>query len=157
MIFAPPATHSELNIEKATHRQLEQCALAHIQRAYAPYSNFRVGAALATVGNPGQIFGGCNVENASYGATICAERAALLCAVAHGERSFAALVVASEIEAPVPPCGLCLQVLSEFCADLEIILINSAGVRHKTHLRQLLGHPFDREYLLRDSPKQDGQ
>ncbi len=109
------------------------------QRAHAPYSNYRVGAALRT--GRGKVTGGANVENASYGLTVCAERAALFNAVNSGDRNFDALaVVADDLPAP---CGACLQVLAEFAADdLRIVLASADGKRDVTTLGALLTRPF---------------
>lgn len=105
-------------------------------RAYAPYSHFQVGAALLT--RSGRVFQGCNVENLSYGLTICAERAAVCAAVAAGEREFVAAVVVADSQEPVTPCGACRQVLAEFCEDLEVCSVNLEGVEYRTTLAALL-------------------
>jgi cytidine deaminase len=106
------------------------------EQAYAPYSKFPVGAAL--VAQNGAIFAGCNVENLSFGLTICAERVAIGSAVAAGVRSFAALVVVADTTQPVSPCGACRQVLAEFNPKLEIWLCTLAGERERFTLDQLL-------------------
>jgi len=114
------------------------------RRAYAPYSRFPVGAALVSK-KTGVCYAGCNVENASYGAAICAERSAFLQAIAaEGETEFSFLVVFTEVEEPVPPCALCLQVTAEFCSpDFPIFLANAAGVMQTYTLQELLPHPFN--------------
>jgi cytidine deaminase len=99
-----------------------------------------VGAALLT--EEGEIVTGCNVENASYGLTICAERVAVGKAVSEGMRSFRKLVLVCDAERPVSPCGACLQVLREFSEDLPILCANTEGAKRETHLRELLPHPF---------------
>ena len=112
------------------------------RRAHAPYSGFRVGAAVATAG--GATFTGCNVENRSYGATVCAERVALASAVAAGDATPVAIVVVTDASPPSPPCGLCLQVLSEFAAPgLPVLLVNPRGESRELRLEDLLPHPFE--------------
>jgi cytidine deaminase len=108
--------------------------------AYAPYSGFRVGAAL--LADSGKIYCGVNVENASFGATICAERNAVWQAVAAGERRFRMLALVTGQYPPAVPCGLCLQVLSEFCADLPLLLADVRGRLVRASLRQLLTRRF---------------
>ncbi len=112
------------------------------ERAHAPYSGFRVGSALLTAG--GAIFSGCNVENRSYGATVCAERVALASAVAAGDPTPVAIVVITDTSPPSLPCGLCLQALSEFAApELPVRLVNPAGESRELRLEELLPHPFE--------------
>lgn len=120
---------------------LIEAACAARQQAHAPYSGFRVGAALATAA--GRIFSGCNVENASYGLTICAERVAVASAVAAGYRDFTALAVAASPAAP--PCGACRQVLAEFCRELPILLVDAEDPQHvrEVLLSRLLPERFD--------------
>ena len=112
------------------------------ENAYAPYSNFKVGAAL--LASDGRVFTGCNVENATYGLTVCAERVALWKAVSEGEREFVAVAVVADGERPPSPCGACRQLLWEFCDDIEVITANLRGGRQSYHLSELLPHPFDR-------------
>ena len=113
-------------------------------RAYAPYSRYAVGAALETVA--GEVYAGCNVENASYGLTICAEQAALAAAVADGHRRFARLVVATGGGRAVAPCGRCRQLLVEFGIDLEVHGFAAADRRRWT-LAELLPHPFTGDFV----------
>ena len=115
------------------------------ENAYAPYSNFKVGAAL--LASNGKVFTGCNVENATYGLTVCAERVALWKAVSEGEREFVAAAVVADGERPPTPCGACRQLLWEFSGDIEVITANLRGARQSYHLSELFPHPFDRSFL----------
>lgn len=108
--------------------------------AYAPYSRFAVGAALLT--ESGNIFSGCNVENSSYSATICAERVAIGCAVSAGERKFRLLAIAANSRTYVRPCGVCRQVISEFGPETRVICANVAGEFEIHECRALLPFPF---------------
>ena len=110
------------------------------ERALAPYSGFKVGAALLTKG--GLIYSGCNVENASYGLTMCAERVALFKALSEGERDFAMIAVVADTEAPTPPCGPCRQLLWEYCGDIPVIMANLTRVAAEHWMRELLPMPF---------------
>lgn len=117
---------------------LKQAAKEAAANAYAPYSGFKVGAAVATA--QGKIFKGANVENASYGATVCAERTALFSAASSGERDFPALAVYNAKTLPMP-CGMCLQVISELAPDIKI-LVFSDNEQKETTLKELLPNPF---------------
>ena len=108
--------------------------------AHAPYSNFKVGAAILT--GDGNIYSACNVENASYGGSVCAERNAVASAVAAGEKNFVQLAIVTQSDPPAAPCGLCRQVLVEFCDDLPILLCNLKGEVVRTTLRDLQPLPF---------------
>ena len=113
--------------------------------AYAPYSQFSVGAAV--LAESGRIYGGANVENASYGATVCAERAAIFKAVSEGHRTFRRIVVAGRSEKFCVPCGSCRQVMREFAPEMEVICLNGKGETGQYTLRQLLPESFGPEYL----------
>ena len=113
--------------------------------AHAPFSRFKVGAALLT--SEGKIYRGCNIENATYGLTVCAERVALWKALSEGERSFAQIAVASGGDPTAAPCGACRQLLWEFCGDIEIILGNASGVMESHRLAALFPRPFDQRSL----------
>jgi cytidine deaminase len=121
------------------------------RQAYALYSNFRVGAALLT--NSGEIVEGCNVENSSYGLTMCAERNAVFHAVAKGARGFRSLAIASDDAGFLTPCGACRQVLAEFSPRMEIILTNAAGHKKITSLDRLFPIPPDLKKLSRRRSK----
>jgi cytidine deaminase len=110
------------------------------QHAYAPYSQFRVGAALLTT--DAKVYTGCNVENASFGATNCAERTAVFCAICDGSRHFTKIVIVADSDEPVMPCGICRTVLSEFAPDLEIIAVGASGKIERTKLASLYPQGF---------------
>lgn len=116
------------------------------RHAHAPYSRFKVGAAVQT--KSGFVFSGCNVENASYGGTVCAERVAIWKAVSEGEKTFDAIVVVAQSKKLVPPCAFCLQVMAEFCKpDFKIHLATPRGIKKTYRLRQLLPFPFGPSFL----------
>jgi cytidine deaminase len=110
-------------------------------RAYAPFSGFRVGAAIED--EEGRLFTGCNIENASYGLTLCAERVALFKAVSEGFRSFKRIAIVADTNTLTPPCGACRQVLWEFCGNVQITLANLDGRREDLKLADLYPRPFD--------------
>jgi cytidine deaminase len=128
-----------------TESQLVEAARAVRLRAHAPFSHFLVGAALET--EDGQVIAGCNVESASYGLTMCAERAAIFRAVAEGQRRFRRIAVVADTAEPTPPCGACRQVLWEHGGNLEVILANLTEVKAHHFLKDLLPYPFDARLL----------
>ena len=125
---------------RTTASKLVEVAREVRLRAYAPYSRFLVGAALLST--DGRIFTGCNVENASYGATICAERTALVKAVSEGCREFEALALVTAERPPVTPCGMCRQVLAEFAPGLRVYLASTSGPHSTVSLARLLPRAF---------------
>jgi cytidine deaminase len=120
--------------------QLKAAARAASERAYAPYSRLRVGAALLTAG--GRVHTGCNVENSSFGLTVCAERTAVLRAVAEGEAKWSRLVVYTPDAGPLSPCGACRQVLAEFSRELPILSVGRGGLEREFNLKELLPQAF---------------
>jgi cytidine deaminase len=120
-------------------------ARAARERAVADFSGFKVGAALETT--DGQIITGCNIENASYGLTVCAERVAIFKAISEGHRAFRRMVVVADTESPTPPCGACRQIMWEFCGDIEVTMANLSAVTATLQMQDLLPLPFDRRLL----------
>ena len=129
-----------MNIPELIHK-----AIAAREFAYAPYSNFCVGAALLT--KSGKIYTGCNVENAGYSATNCAERTAFFKAVSEGHRDFVRIVIAGRSEDYCVPCGSCRQVMMEFAPEMEVICLNGRGQAKSFRLRELLPYGFDQSWL----------
>ena len=124
---------------------LAEAAVRARENAHAPYSHFRVGAALED--SQGRIHTGCNVENASYGLTICAERVAVVKAISEGSRSFRRIAIAADTGQLTPPCGACRQMLWEFCGDIELLLVNLNGKSETLHLKDLFPRAYDRSFL----------
>ena len=126
-------------------RELARLAREARERAHAPYSKFKVGAALRA--HDGEIVTGCNVENASYGLTLCAERVAVFKAVSEGMRRFYAIAVVADSRRLTPPCGPCRQILWEFCGDIWVHMSDLRGHTRMMRLSELLPFPFDRSNL----------
>ena len=125
--------------------KLLEAALAARENAHAPFSKFKVGAAIED--QTGRIFTGCNVENATYGLTICAERVAVFKAISEGARKFTRIAVAADTDMLTPPCGACRQILWEFCGDAELILVNMEGKTESFRMKDLFPRPFDASFL----------
>jgi len=115
------------------------------ENSHAPFSDFRVGAAVRA--NSGRTYTGCNIENASYGLTCCAERVAIFKALSEGERGFDAIAVVTETDTLTPPCGACRQIIWEFCGDVPVILANLKGKIERESSAKLLPRPFDSSFL----------
>ena len=124
---------------------LVEAALAAREHAHAPFSGFKVGAALED--EHGRIHTGCNVENATYSLTLCAERLAVSKAISEGARRFRRIVIAADTPTLTPPCGSCRQILWEFCGDMEVVLVNLEGKTESLHLKEVFPRPFDASYL----------
>lgn len=125
--------------------KLTSAATEARENAHAPFSNFRVGAAVED--DQGRIHTGCNVENATYGLTVCAERVAIFKAISEGARQFTRVAVVADTEELTPPCGACRQILWEFCGDVEIVLANLNGKTETLRLGTLLPRAFDASFL----------
>jgi cytidine deaminase len=115
------------------------------ENAHAKFSNFKVGAAVRTAS--GKVFTGCNIENATYGLTLCAERVAIFKAVSEGERRFDAIAVVTDTETLTSPCGACRQIIWEFCGDVPVVLANLQGKTEVVRMSQLFPKPFDSSNL----------
>ena len=126
-------------------KELTEAAIEARERAFAPYSKFNVGAAVTTA--DGKIFSGCNIESATYGGTVCAERVAIWKAVSEGETKFTHLAVAVDTEELTPPCGSCRQIIWEFCGDIPVTLTNLNGKTETLQMRELLPRAFDAKFL----------
>lgn len=122
-----------------------EAAIAARAHAHAPFSKFLVGAAVEA--DDGRIFTGCNVENATYGLTICAERVAVFKAISEGARNFRRVVVAADTAELTPPCGACRQILWEFLGDVEVTLVNLHGKSETLRLKDLFPRPFDASFI----------
>jgi cytidine deaminase len=127
---------------------IEAAKRARLQ-SVAPFSNFQVGAAVRTA--DGKVYTGCNVESASYGLTVCAERVAIWKALSEGERQFTELAVVADTETLTPPCGTCRQIIWEFARNANIVFANLAGKSEEFHMAELLPHAFDAKFLKRSN------
>jgi len=131
-------------LSESESQLIEEATAARV-RSIAPFSKFLVGAALQT--DEGKVFTGCNVESASYGLTVCAERVAIWKALSEGERDFARLVIVADTEQLTPPCGTCRQIIWEFCKHATILLANLHGQKEELHIADLLPRAFDARFL----------
>ena len=128
-----------------TEEALWEAAQRGRSNAHAPFSHFQVGAALETT--DGEIITGCNVENATYGLTVCAERVAVFKAISEGARRFRRIAIAADTENLTPPCGACRQILWEFCGDIPVILVNPRGKTETLAMKDLFPRAFDATFL----------
>jgi len=124
---------------------LAEAAIEARKNAHAPFSRFQVGAALRTA--DGRVFTGCNIENATYGLTVCAERVAVWKAISEGARQFQCIAIAADTDVLTPPCGACRQILWEFCGDIELILVNLNGKTETLRMKDLFPRPFDASFI----------
>jgi cytidine deaminase len=131
-------------LSESENHLIEEATAARV-RSIAPFSKFLVGAALQT--GEGKVFTGCNVESASYGLTVCAERVAIWKALSEGERDFARLVIVADTEQLTPPCGTCRQIIWEFCKHATIVLANLHGQKEELDIANLLPRAFDARFL----------
>jgi cytidine deaminase len=128
-----------------TAKELLKSAMNARESAHAPYSNFKVGAAIRT--KDGKIYSGCNIENATYGLTICAERTAIFKAISEGKKEFAEIAVVADTDELTPPCGACRQIIWEFCGDIPVILTNLQGKSEIVQMSELFPRAFDVKFL----------
>jgi cytidine deaminase len=143
--WQPVAIDEATSSSPGAEQALVAAAIDARTRAQAAYSGFMVGAALETA--DGRVIGGCNIENATYGLTLCAERVALVKALSDGHSVFTRIAVVADTTSPTPPCGPCRQLLWEYCGDIDIILGNLNGPTGRLRLSALLPMPFDRRLL----------
>ncbi len=134
-----------MNKASAARDYLVGAATKARERAHAPFSNFKVGAAVED--EDGRIFTGCNVENATYGLTICAERVAVFKAISEGAAKLGWIAVVADTATLTPPCGACRQILWEFCGDAQLILANLSGKQETLSLKQIFPRAFDASFL----------
>ena len=127
------------------NQEIIEAATAARENAHAPFSHFKVGAALLTKSN--EIVTGCNIENASYGLTICAERVAIFKAISENKKDFARICVVADTDALTPPCGACRQIIWEFCGDVEVLMANLQGKEETFQMSELLPKAFDAKFL----------
>ncbi len=130
---------------KHADEELIEAATAVRENAYAPFSDFRVGAALET--DDGEVITGCNVESASYGLTVCAERVAIWKAISQGKRKIKHIAVVADTEELTPPCGVCRQIIWELGGDIPVILANLKGKTEVLQMKDLLPRAFDTKFL----------
>lgn len=135
----------------SAEQEVIEAALAARERSLAPFSNFLVGAAVRT--DTGKIYSGCNIESASYGLTVCAERVAIWKALSEGERNFTNLAVAVDTQSLTPPCGTCRQIIWEYAKHADIVMVNVRGDREAVHIENLLPRAFDARFLKEFSAK----
>lgn len=128
-----------------SEKELIDAATSVRENAYAPFSDFRVGSALET--DDGQIISGCNVESASYGLTVCAERVAIWKAISEGKRKIKHIAVVADTEELTPPCGVCRQIIWEFGGDIPVIMANLKGKVETVQMKELLPRAFDTKFL----------
>jgi cytidine deaminase len=136
---------AQMEVQTDEAQALINAAQAARERAITPFSHFRVGAAVET--EDGKIYTGCNIESASYGLTVCAERVAIWKALSEGERRFKRLAVVADTDQLTPPCGTCRQIIWEFCRDATIIFANLSGDAESFHMSELLPRAFDVRFL----------
>ena len=142
-------------MSESAEQEVIDAALAARERSVAPFSNFYVGAAVRT--KEGKIYTGCNIESASYGLTVCAERVAIWKALSEGERDFTNLAVAVDTQVLTPPCGTCRQIIWEYAKHADIVMVNVRGDREAVHIENLLPRAFDARFLKEfSSRKQSG-
>lgn len=127
------------------NKELIEAATAVRENAYAPFSSFRVGSALET--DDGELISGCNVESASYGLTVCAERVAIWKAISQGKRKIVRIAVVADTEELTPPCGVCRQIIWEFGGDIPVVMANLHGKTETVQMKDLLPRAFDTKFL----------